>query len=99
MGRIAAALADEVIVTSDNPRSEKPEAILEEIRAGVVAAGKRAVFVVDRREAIAEALKRARPKDIVLIAGKGHETVQVFAGREEPFDDRVVARELLGEPS
>ena len=99
MGRIAAMLADDVIVTSDNPRGEKPEAILEEIRAGVVAAGKRAAFVVDRREAIAEALKRARPKDIVLIAGKGHETVQVFAGREEPFDDRVVARELLGTPS
>jgi len=99
MGKIAATLADETIVTSDNPRSEKPEAILEEIRAGVVATGKRAAFVVNRREAIAEALKRARPGDVVLIAGKGHETVQVIAGREEPFDDRVVARQLLEEPS
>jgi len=95
MGRIAATLADEVVVTSDNPRSESPEAILAEIRAGVVATGKRAAFVADRREAIAEALKRARPNDVVLIAGKGHETTQIFAGREEPFDDRVVARELL----
>jgi UDP-N-acetylmuramoyl-L-alanyl-D-glutamate--2,6-diaminopimelate ligase len=99
MGRIAATLADEVIVTSDNPRSEAPEAILQEILAGVRAAGRTAAGLVDRREAIAEALKRARPKDVVLIAGKGHETVQVFDGHEEPFDDRLVARELLGEPA
>ena len=98
MGRIAATLADDVIVTSDNPRGEKPEAILQEIRAGVPA-GRSAAFIVDRREAIAEALKRARPNDVVLIAGKGHETVQVFAGREEPFDDRLVARDLLEKPS
>ena len=99
MGRIAATLADEVIVTSDNPRSEKPEAILQEIRVGVQAAGRTATFVVDRREAIAEAFRRARPNDVVLIAGKGHETAQIFAGHEEPFDDRLVARDLLGAPS
>jgi UDP-N-acetylmuramoyl-L-alanyl-D-glutamate--2,6-diaminopimelate ligase len=96
MGKIASLLADEAIATSDNPRSEKPESILQEIRAGVQAAGRTATFIVDRREAMAEAIRRARPGDVVLIAGKGHEKVQVFADREEPFDDRVVATDILG---
>lgn len=95
MGKIAARMADEVIVTSDNPRSEDPETILAEIRAGVDAAGRSATYVVDRRDAIAEALRRARAGDVVLIAGKGHETEQVFADRREPFDDRQVAGSLL----
>ena len=95
MGKIAALLADEVFVTSDNPRSERPEAILAEIRAGVDAAGRSATYLVDRREAIAEALRRARTGDVVLITGKGNETEQVFADRREPFDDRNVAASLL----
>ncbi len=95
MGKIAALMADEVFVTSDNPRTEHPEAILAEIRAGVDAAGKSATYLVDRREAIAEALRGARAGDVVLIAGKGHETEQVFADRREPFDDRKVAASLL----
>jgi UDP-N-acetylmuramoyl-L-alanyl-D-glutamate--2,6-diaminopimelate ligase len=95
MGKVAALLADEVFVTSDNPRSEHPEAILAEIRAGVDAAGRSATYLVDRHEAIAEALRRARAGDVVLIAGKGHETEQVFADRHEPFDDRDVAASLL----
>lgn len=95
MGKVAAVLADEVFVTSDNPRSEHPEAILAEIRVGVDAAGKSATYLVDRREAIAEALRRARAGDVLLIAGKGHETEQVFADRREPFDDRTVAASLL----
>ena len=97
MGRIAALLADEVVVTSDNPRSEDPEAILREVRAGVEAAGKTARYVADRREALAEAFSLARAGDVVLVAGKGHETVQVVGGRELPFDDRLVARALLEE--
>jgi UDP-N-acetylmuramoyl-L-alanyl-D-glutamate--2,6-diaminopimelate ligase len=95
MGKLAALMADEVVVTSDNPRTEHPEAILAEIRSGVDAAGKSATYIVDRREAIAEALRRARSGDVVLIAGKGHETEQVFADRREPFDDRLVAASLL----
>jgi UDP-N-acetylmuramoyl-L-alanyl-D-glutamate--2,6-diaminopimelate ligase len=95
MGRIAALLADEVIVTSDNPRSEQPEAILRDVRAGVEAAGKTARYVTDRREAIAEAFALARAGDVVLVAGKGHETSQIVGGRELPFDDRLVAKELL----
>jgi len=97
MGRIAALLADEVVVTSDNPRSEEPEAILRDVRAGVEAAGKTARYVVDRREALAEAFRIARAGDVVLVAGKGHETVQVVRGGELPFDDRLVARALLEE--
>jgi UDP-N-acetylmuramoyl-L-alanyl-D-glutamate--2,6-diaminopimelate ligase len=96
MGRIAAALADEIVVTSDNSRSENPWAILEDIRAGIVPTGKDAAYIVDRREAISEALKRARAGDVLLIAGKGHEAYQVIGNREEPFDDREVARQLLG---
>ncbi len=95
MGRIAALLADEVVVTSDNPRSEEPEAILRDVRAGVEAAGRTARYVVDRREALAEAFALARAGDVVLVAGKGHETVQMVGGRELPFDDRLVAKELL----
>jgi UDP-N-acetylmuramoyl-L-alanyl-D-glutamate--2,6-diaminopimelate ligase len=97
MGRIAALLADEVVVTSDNPRSEDPEAILQDVRPGVEATGKNAHYVVDRREALAVAFRLARAGDVVLVAGKGHETAQVVGGRELPFDDRLVARELLEE--
>ena len=97
MGRIAAQLADEVVVTSDNPRSEQPEAILRDVRAGVEAAGKTARYVADRRDALAEAFALARAGDVVLVAGKGHETSQIVGGRELPFDDRLVARELLEE--
>src|SRR5262249_27776915 len=79
----------------DNPRTEDPAAIVEEIRVGVLAAGGDATVLVDRREAIREALHRARPGDVVLLAGKGHETYQEIAGVKHPFDDREVAREML----
>ena len=93
MGRIASELADVAIVTSDNPRSEDPEAIIGEILAG---AGERAESYVDRREAIERAVEVAGPGDVVVIAGKGHEQGQEFAdGRKVPFDDVTVAREAL----
>ena len=96
MGRIAAALADRVWLTSDNPRSEDPGAIIEEIAAGVVPSPPGGhVRDPDRREAIRRALDWARPGDTVVIAGKGHETYQIIAGQVLPFDDRVVAREFL----
>jgi len=104
MGEIAARLADRVIVTSDNPRSEHPERIIEEIMAG--AAGVAGVHdgesprvrsLEDRRAAIAEAVAAARSGDVVVIAGKGHEQGQELAGgRKVPFDDVTVAREALG---
>lgn len=97
MGAVAARAADIVIVTSDNPRSEEPEEIVGEIVEGVVAergAGPDAMLV-DRTEAIAHALHAARPSDVVVIAGKGHETGQQFAEETIPFDDREVARAAL----
>lgn len=94
MGRIAAQLADDVVVTSDNPRSEDADAIIAEVLGGVPA-GADVTAVADRRNAIAEALRHARPGDVVLVAGKGHETEQVIAGVAHPFDDRAVLRALL----
>jgi UDP-N-acetylmuramoyl-L-alanyl-D-glutamate--2,6-diaminopimelate ligase len=91
MGRIATELADLAIVTSDNPRSEEPEAIIAEILEG---AGD-AEVEPDRREAIARAIGEAAEGDVVVIAGKGHEQGQQFADRTIPFDDREVAREAL----
>ena len=92
MGKVAADAADEVIITSDNPRSEDPDAILGEVEAGVPE-GTRAQVEreVDRLAAIVRALERARPGDCVLIAGKGHETEQEFADHKIEFDDAAVA--------
>jgi UDP-N-acetylmuramoyl-L-alanyl-D-glutamate--2,6-diaminopimelate ligase len=96
MGEIAARLSDVAIATSDNPRSEDPEAILDEIFAGIPAGAFHVEREVDRRAAIARAIEEARPGDVVVIAGKGHEQGQEFAGgRKEPFDDVEVAREVL----
>jgi UDP-N-acetylmuramoyl-L-alanyl-D-glutamate--2,6-diaminopimelate ligase len=95
MGRAGAGLSDLAVITSDNPRSEDPEAIVAEVAAGAAGAGGVEVEV-DRRAAIALALGRAGPGDTVVIAGKGHEQGQEFeGGRKVPFDDREVAREEL----
>jgi UDP-N-acetylmuramoyl-L-alanyl-D-glutamate--2,6-diaminopimelate ligase len=97
MGAVAARRADLVIVTSDNPRSEDPHAIIDQILEGVLAERPAGPDVVDadRRAAIGSALGAARPGDVILIAGKGHETGQELADRTVPFDDREVARALL----
>jgi UDP-N-acetylmuramoyl-L-alanyl-D-glutamate--2,6-diaminopimelate ligase len=97
MGRAVAAGADLAVLTSDNPRSEDPQAIADAVLVGL-ADGPASVRVeLDRRAAIAEALTDARAGDVVVLAGKGHETGQTFAGhRTVPFDDRAVAREELG---
>ena len=93
MGRVAEELADLAIITSDNPRSENPAAIIVDIQAGM--SKKTEVVCPDRRAAIAAAMDAARPGDIVLIAGKGHETYQIINRVFYDFDDRVVARELV----
>jgi UDP-N-acetylmuramoyl-L-alanyl-D-glutamate--2,6-diaminopimelate ligase len=96
MGSIGARLADLVFVTSDNPRTEDPLAIIDEIVAGVPTEhGRRLVAEPDRRAAIALCLAEAQAGDVVLIAGKGHEQGQLIGDRRIPFDDRAVARELL----
>lgn len=96
MGRIAAELSDRVIVTSDNPRSEDPEAILAEILTGIPVERLEAVEAeVDRRAAIRRAVQLAEPGDLVVIAGKGHETYQIFAHETVHFDDREEARAAI----
>ncbi|MGH9346327.1 MAG: UDP-N-acetylmuramoyl-L-alanyl-D-glutamate--2,6-diaminopimelate ligase [Vicinamibacterales bacterium] len=99
MGMVAARLSDMVVITSDNPRSEDPARIIEEARRGAqpeVRTGRPELLaIVDRREAIHDAVRRARPGDVVLVAGKGHEKSQELGGRVLPFDDVAVAREAL----
>jgi UDP-N-acetylmuramoyl-L-alanyl-D-glutamate--2,6-diaminopimelate ligase len=96
MGAITDRLADVAVVTSDNPRSEEPEAIIAEIREGMGRGGARIEVEPDRRAAIAIALAAAEPNDTVVIAGKGHEQGQEFErGRKIPFDDRDVTRDEL----
>ena len=96
MGRVAEAGSDHVVVTSDNPRTEPPEAILDDIRAGLESP-EEAVFEPDRRAAIGLGIRMARQWDTVLIAGKGHETYQEIDHQRTHFDDRKVAREFLRE--
>ena len=97
MGMVAARLSDVVVVTSDNPRSEPPEAIIAEVLRGTGGVRRGECHaVVDRREAIARAFELAGPGDAVVIAGKGHEATQTLRERSVPFDDRQVARDLLG---
>ena len=96
MGRIAADGADVLIVTDDNPRSEDPQTIRAQMLEGIDPQQRdRVLEIADRRAAIATALQQARPGDVVLILGKGHETGQEIAGITHPFDDRDVARDLL----
>ncbi|KFN10126.1 UDP-N-acetylmuramoyl-L-alanyl-D-glutamate--2,6-diaminopimelate ligase [Paenibacillus macerans] len=98
MGRIAAKYADHVIVTSDNPRTEDPDAILSDIEQGLIGDGvdrNRYELIVDRREAIQKAIEMASREDVVLIAGKGHETYQLIGTAVLDFDDRIVAKEAI----
>lgn len=94
MGAVAAHWSDSLVVTSDNPRSEDPQDIIDEIVSGIPAGPTPFETVVDRRAAIARILELARPGDLVLVAGKGHETTQERAGKKTHFDDREVVREL-----
>ena len=102
MGELAARLADRVWVTSDNPRTERPEAIVDEVVAGIRRAGadaSRYLAQPDRRDAIRGALDWAKSGDTVVIAGKGHETYQIVGSDVLPFDDREIARTILSERS
>ncbi len=100
MGAVAGRLSDVIVITSDNPRNEDPSRIIEEVQRGLTVDTKRAVeqrqlSIVDRRQAIGTAIELARPGDLVLIAGKGHEKYQVIGDRVLPFDDVAVARDAL----
>jgi UDP-N-acetylmuramoyl-L-alanyl-D-glutamate--2,6-diaminopimelate ligase len=96
MGRVAGKMADIAIATSDNPRSEDPEAILAEVEKGLAESGAtKSLKIPDRREAIRAAIHLANPGVVVVIAGKGHETTQTIGKQAIPFDDRAVAAELV----
>lgn len=96
MARIATKYADHSVLTSDNPRSEDPQAIIDDMLAGLdEVEQERYTAVVDRREAIHFAVSKAQPGDVILIAGKGHETYQIIKDQVLPFDDREVAREAI----
>jgi UDP-N-acetylmuramoyl-L-alanyl-D-glutamate--2,6-diaminopimelate ligase len=99
MGRVAGDGADRCVLTSDNPRSEDPDAIIAQVAAGVESGGDRLLIEPDRRAAIRLALEMADPGDVVLIAGKGHETGQIVGDEQLPFDDVQVAQELWQEIS
>ena len=92
MGAACAKGADRLVVTSDNPRSEDPMEIIRQILAGIPDAGGRVMVEPDRAKAIALALSGAAEGDVVVIAGKGHETTQEIAGVKHPFDDRDMVR-------
>ena len=94
MGGVASRLADVAVVTSDNPRTEDPERIVRDVLAGMTD-GAQLVVEVDRRHAIERAVGLAREGDVVLVAGKGHETDQLVGDVVLPFDDRLVAQEVL----
>jgi UDP-N-acetylmuramoyl-L-alanyl-D-glutamate--2,6-diaminopimelate ligase len=100
MGAVAGRLSDLIVVTSDNPRGEDPERIIDEVRRGITPdtrrdSAQRVLTIVDRRAAIARAVELAAAGDLVLVAGKGHEKYQVIGARTLPFDDVAVAREAL----
>ena len=95
MGEISGKIADYTIITSDNPRTEKPEDIVEQIEAGIKKTKGKYEVVVDRVEAIKKAIKMANKKDIIILAGKGHEPYQEINGVKHPFDERIIVREII----
>ena len=95
-GKISAKFSDFVIITNDNPRGENPADIIEQIKKGIPGDFKNYLTIEDRKQAIEKAIQMAKENDIILIAGKGHETYQIFKDRRIHFDDREVARSALG---
>lgn len=94
MAKAASERSDITVVTSDNPRTEDPQSILNEVLTGIVP-GRESVDIIDRKEAIAHAIKTAQPGDVVVIAGKGHENYQIIGRTKYPMDDRLMAQEAL----
>ena len=97
MGETAGKYADFSIITSDNPRTEDPASIVADLEKGIIPTGAPYICIVDRREAIHWAVKNAQPGDVIILAGKGHETYQIFKDKTIHFDEREVVREALAE--
>ncbi len=97
MGKAAGELADIVILTSDNPRSEDPQQIIREVQAGIAQSGNTNCFIfADRKEAIHQALKIAKAGDVLVLAGKGHENYQIIGSDKMHFDEREILGEAFG---
>ena len=99
MGRVAGENSDLVFITSDNPRTEDPMTIIKQTETGVEPTGTQFFSISDRREAINKAIAAAKSGDVVIIAGKGHETYQIIGHEKFHFDDREVAREAIAKRS
>ena len=95
MGEISGKLASYTIITSDNPRTEKPDSIIKDIEAGIKNVTKEYKIIEDRKEAIKAAIDMANKRDIIVLAGKGHETYQEINGKKEPFDERIIIKEIM----
>ena len=97
MGEVSGRLADYTIITSDNPRFEEPQAIIDDIITGIQKTGGKYTEIIDRKEAIAYAIRSGQPGDVIVLAGKGHEDYQEICGKKYPMDERVLIREILDE--
>ena len=97
MGEISGRIADYTIITSDNPRAENPDEIVNEIEKGIKKTNGKYECIVDRREAIKKAIEMANKRDLIVLAGKGHEPYQEINHKTYPFDERVIVRELIEE--
>ena len=97
MGEASGRLADFTIITSDNPRDEEPEAIINDIVTGISRTNGEYITIPDRKEAIAWAIHHGEPGDIIILAGKGHEDFQIIKGKKYPMDERVLIQEILQE--
>ena len=95
MGEISGKIADYTIITSDNPRTEKPETIVAEIEEGIKKTKGKYEVIVDRKEAIKKAIKMANKTDIIVLAGKGHEPYQEINGKKYDFDERKIVKEII----
>mgnify|MGYP002626434626 CR=1 FL=1 len=95
MGEISGRIADYTIITSDNPRTEKPEDIIKQIEVGIKKTNAKYECIVDRKEAIKKAIQMANKRDIIVLAGKGHEQYQEINGKTYPFDERIIIKEII----
>ena len=95
MGEISGKIADYTIITSDNPRTENPEAIVKEIEEGIKKTKGKYEVIVDRIEAITKAIQMANKTDIIVLAGKGHEPYQEINGVKHPFDERIIVNDII----
>lgn len=97
MGEVSGRMADLTIITSDNPRFEEPQAIIDDIKTGILKTKGRYVEIIDRKEAIRYAIANGKPGDVIVLAGKGHEDYQEIKGKKYPMDERTLIAEVLQE--